>query len=155
MSGWKLPAEGGCLCGKVRFTISAPPLLTMACHCTGCQRLSASAFSLSAAIPSAGFAITQGEPAIGALHGASRHYFCAYCMSWMFTRPEGLDAFVNIRATMLDDVGWFSPFIETMTSEKLPWATTPAVHSFEKWPALDAYQGLIKGYAEQMAQRGR
>jgi len=56
---------------------------------------------------------------------------------------------------MLDDVSWFAPFIETMTSEKLPWATTPAVHSFEKWPALDAYQGLIKGYAEQMAQRGR
>jgi hypothetical protein len=48
----------------------------------------------------------------------------------MFTRPEGRDFFVNLRPTMLDDPSWFTPFIETSTSEKLPWATTPAVHSF-------------------------
>jgi hypothetical protein len=33
------PWEGGCLCGQVRVKVSAPPLLTMACHCTGCQRM--------------------------------------------------------------------------------------------------------------------
>jgi len=70
-------------------------------------------------------------------------------MSWMFTRPEGIDMFVNLRATMLDDPSWFTPFIETWTSEKLPWATTPAVHSYEKLPAMDEYQGLAKAYAEQ------
>ena len=48
----------------------------------------------------------------------------------MFTRPEGLDFFVNLRATMLDDPSWFTPFIETWTSEKLAWAATPAVHSY-------------------------
>jgi hypothetical protein len=140
---------GGCRCGEVRLAITAPPLLTMACHCTGCQRMAASAYSLSAAIPSAGFAVTQGTPVIGGLHGATRHYFCPSCMSWMFTRPEGLDMFVNLRPTMLDDVGWFSPFIETMTGEKLPWAQTPAVHSFVRFPPMDRYEGLIKEYAER------
>jgi len=67
----------------------------------------------------------------------------------MFTRPEGLDAFVNLRPTMLDDPSWFTPFIETMTSEKLPWASTPAVHSFERFPAFDEFAGLIKEYAER------
>jgi hypothetical protein len=43
--------EGGCRCGRVRLKITKRPLLTMACHCTGCQRMSSSAFSLSAAIP--------------------------------------------------------------------------------------------------------
>lgn len=143
----KLPCEGGCRCGKVRLRVSAPPLLTAACHCTGCQKMSASAFSLSAAIPSAGFAVTKGEPVIGGLHGAARHYFCPHCMSWMFTRPEGMDWFVNLRPTMLDDPRWFSPFIETFTSEKLPWATTPAVHSFEKFPAFEAYEGLTRDFA--------
>jgi hypothetical protein len=61
MSDWKLPRDGGCLCGAVRFRISAPPLLKMACHCTGCQKLSASAYSLTIAIPTAGFEITRGE----------------------------------------------------------------------------------------------
>ena len=39
--------EGGCRCGRVRLRVEAPPLITMACHCTGCQRMSASAFSLT------------------------------------------------------------------------------------------------------------
>ena len=111
--------------------------------------MSASAFSLSAAIPAEGFAVTQGEPVIGGLHGASRHYFCPHCMSWMFTRPEGLDFFVNLRATMLDDPSWFAPFIETWTSEKLAWAATPAVHSYPALPAPEEFPGLLKEYAEQ------
>ena len=150
MTEWNLPWEGGCRCGQVRLKVSAPPLLTMACHCTGCQHMTGSAFSLSATIPTEGFSIVAGEPVIGGLHGPHRHYFCPYCMSWMFTRPEGLDFFVNLRPTMLDDPSWFAPYIETFTSEKLPWATTPAAHSFETFPAMDEYAGLVKGYAEQV-----
>jgi hypothetical protein len=141
------PLEGACRCGRVTLLVSAPPLLTMACHCTGCQRMSASAFSLSAAIPSDGFAVTKGEPVIGGLRGSPRHHFCPHCMSWMFTRVDGLGGFVNLRPTMLDDVSWFSPFIESYTSEKLPWATTPAVHSFEKFPPFEAYEELTREYA--------
>ena len=111
--------------------------------------MSASAFSLSVAIPSEGFAVTQGEPVIGGLHGASRHYFCSHCKSWMFTQSEGLDFFVNLRATMLDDPSWYTPFIETWTSEKLAWAATPAVHSYPSLPAPDEFPGLLKEYAEQ------
>jgi hypothetical protein len=148
MRPMKLPAEGGCRCGRVRIRVTAPPLLTMACHCTGCQRMSASAFSLSCAIPEAGFEVIRGEPVIGGLHGAeAHHYHCAWCMSWVFTRPQIPGAgFVNVRPTMLDDPKWFSPFIETYTSEKLPWASTPAVHSFEKFPPMEAYMGLIQEY---------
>lgn len=117
--------------------------------------MSSSAFSLSAAIPSEGFAVIHGEPVIGGLHGATRHYFCPRCMSWMFTRPEGMDWFVNLRPTMLDAPGWFTPFIETWTSEKLPWATTPAVHSFATLPAFEEFAGLTKAFADQAAASGR
>jgi len=65
----------------------------------------------------------------------------------MFTRPDGFDAIVNIRVTMLDDPRPFPPFIETYTSEKLPWASTPAVRSFAKFPALEEYESLARDYA--------
>ncbi len=148
MSGLNLPQEGGCRCGQVRFKVTAEPLLTMACHCTGCQRMTASAYSLSAAVPSDGFSVIEGEPVIGGLHGEPRHYFCPHCMSWLFTRLEGFDWFVNVRATMLDDPKGFIPYVETWTSEKLPWATTPAVHSFEALPALEQYEDLTRQYAQ-------
>jgi hypothetical protein len=141
-----LPWEGGCRCGRVRLKIGAKPLLTMACHCTGCQRMSSSAYSLSAAIPAESFEVTRGEPVIGGLHGLTKHYFCPHCMSWMFTRPEGMDWFVNLRPTMLDDASWFTPFIETWTREKLPFAETGAVYSYETLPEMAAYEGLVKEY---------
>jgi len=152
MSDWKLPWAGHCRCERIAFRITLPPLLSMACHCTGCQRMSSSAFSLSLAIPTPGFELTKGEPVIGGLHGASQHLFCGWCMTWLFTRPEGLDAFVNVRPTMLDDARWFAPFIETHTAEKLPWAATGAAHSFPKLPAMGDYDGLIREYAAHGAR---
>lgn len=147
MPDWNLPWEGGCRCGQVRVRVTLPPLLTMACHCTGCQRMTASAFSLSVAIPTEGFAVTKGETVLGGLHGAQHHHFCPNCLSWLFTRTDGMDWFVNLRATMLDDPSWFTPFIETWTIEALPWAKTPAVHSYATLPPLDAYPGLIADFA--------
>ena len=146
---WKLPWAGGCRCGAVRIEVTKPPLLTGACHCTGCQTMSASAYSLTLTVPADGFSVTQGEPVIGGLHGpVSHHFHCPHCMSWMFTRAEGFDWFVNLRPTMLDDASWSTPFVKTWTSEKLPWATTAAVHSYEALPSMDAYEGLIREYAE-------
>jgi hypothetical protein len=114
--------------------------------------MSASAFSLSLSIPADGFAVIQGEPVIGGLHGATRHYFCPHCMTWMFTRPEGMDWFVNLRTTMLDDPAGLAPFVETYTAEKLPFAQTGAVHAFETLPPLEAWEGLMQAYA---ARAGR
>jgi len=103
--------------------------------------MSASAFSLSAAIPTPGFDVIQGAPAIGGLRNPElKHYFCPRCMSWMFTRF--LPDFVNVRVTMLDDTSWFVPFMETWTSEKLPWATTPAVHSYPGFPPMEDFGRL-------------
>jgi len=54
---------------------------------------------------------------------------------------------------MLDDPRPFPPFIETYASEKLPWASTPAVHSFEKFPTLEEYEGLARDYAAHASAR--
>ena len=139
--------EGGCRCGQVRFRISAPPLITMACHCTGCQKMTGRAFSLSVLTPAAGFAVTMGEPVLGGLHGATRHFFCPNCKSWMFTRPDGAEHLVNVRTTLLDDPSGLEPYMETMTAEKLPWAVTPAVESFEGFPPVEAYGPMMAAFA--------
>jgi hypothetical protein len=149
MNALQLPARGTCRCGEVQIRISAQPILTMACHCKGCQKMSASAYSLSAAIPTAGFAVVQGEPVIGGMRDQNlQHYFCPRCMSWMFTRfvPE----FVNVRVTMLDDVSWFVPFVETWTRTRFPWATTPAVHSYAEFPPVEDYGKLTTEFSREL-----
>lgn len=144
-----LPIEGSCRCGELRIKISAPPMITMACHCKGCQKMSASAFSCSAAIPTSGFEVTAGEPVISGVHGDDiHHYHCQRCKSWMFTRMAGMDWFINVRPTMLDDATWFAPFVETYTSTKFPWAATGAVHGYPQFPPLEAFEGLMKEFSE-------
>ena len=146
------PALGGCRCGEVRFRVTGPPILTMACHCTGCQRMTGGPYSLSVALRAEAFEVTAGEPVIGGAHGDVRHFHCPRCLSWMFTRPPGLDWLINLRSPMLDDgAAAFPPFIETYTSEMLPWAKTPAVHSFEKFPPMEHYPELVAEFTRQLS----
>ena len=58
----QLPLTGGCQCTKVRYEITLEPSLVYACHCTDCQHITSSAFSLGVALPEAGFRLTAGEP---------------------------------------------------------------------------------------------
>ena len=136
--------QGGCRCGQVRFELKQPVLLTMACHCKGCQRMTGSAFSLSAMYASTNFEIVAGEPVIGGMKASPPHYVCSQCSSWIFTRvPSPMGDFVNVRATLLDDIDHTPPFIETCTDEKLAWVDTSATHSFEKFPPREEFAGLI------------
>ncbi|WP_262032467.1 GFA family protein [Microvirga sp. Mcv34] len=153
MAGHDEVRNGQCRCGQVKFRARGAPIVTMACHCTGCQRMTASAFSLSVLYPSDQFEIVEGEPVIGGLHGATRHFFCAHCKSWLFTRPEGMNELVNLRTTMLDKAVDLAPFIETWTREKLPWATTPAIHSFEALPPMEQYPALVAEFSERRGPR--
>jgi hypothetical protein len=152
MTVWALPWSGGCRCGQTRIEVTAPPLIASACHCKGCQTMTASAFALTLTLPEHGLRVTQGEPVIGGLHGATRHFFCPYCLTWMFTRPAGDDGFVNLRPSTLDDHAWFAPFIEVFTEAKLPWAETGAVHSYPTFPEMADYGSLARDYAERGAR---
>lgn len=146
--------NGRCRCGQVQFQVTRDPVITMACHCRGCQRMTASAFSLSALVLADSFEVTAGEPVIGGLHGPTRHFFCPHCMSWLFTRPEDAPGFVNVRTPMFDDPSGLEPYMETMTAEKMPWATTPAVRSFEGFPAPGDFGPMMQAYAERAKARG-
>ena len=147
-----LPLAGTCRCGRVEIEVTAPPIMTSACHCRGCQRMSASAFSLTAIIPAEGFRVIRGEPVLGGLRGATRHYFCPDCLTWMFTRPDGFDQIVNLRPTMLDDASWIVPYIESYVSEKLPGVVSGAKHSFDKFPEPHQYPELMAGFAKDGAK---
>lgn len=140
--------HGSCRCGQVTLKVKGRPLMTMACHCKGCQRMTASAFSLSALFPQDCVEISGPEPVIGGMHGELRHYFCPHCLSWIFTRAEMFGPLVSVRATMLDSTANLPPFIETCVLEKLAWASVPARHSYEKFPAMEDFPKLLGEFAE-------
>jgi hypothetical protein len=56
----KLPIEGGCRCGRVRYRLTEQPWLEAACHCRGCRRMTASAFSTTLVVPEGRYWFARG-----------------------------------------------------------------------------------------------
>jgi hypothetical protein len=134
--------------------ISAPPLIAMACHCRGCQKLTSGAYSLTLMLQKSGFE-SRGETELGALHRAeSQHHYCTRCKTWLYTTAPSLDGMglLNFRPTMLEDASWVVPYIESYVSEKLPGVITGAKHSFDQFPPPERYQDLMGAYAREGAR---
>src|SRR5215813_2146630 len=51
---------GGCLCGRVCYTVTGEPAFSGLCHCRNCQRYTGSAFEALIAFPAASVSV-QGE----------------------------------------------------------------------------------------------
>ena len=123
------------------------PLITMACHCTGCQRMTGGAYSLSSLYPAERFAVTQGDTVRGGMKSGPDHRFCPQCMSWMFTMAAELEGFVNVRSTMFDDAADHRPYVEMARNEALPDAVSGAVRSYEGFPQESEFPELLAEYA--------
>ncbi|MEO0881526.1 MAG: GFA family protein [Pseudomonadota bacterium] len=149
MTDWKLPWSASCLCTKIQMLVTEPPLLSLACHCKPCQKLSSSAYSMALIVPSSGFAVTEGVPVLGGLHGQHKQYYCGHCKGWLFTRPAQTDTIVNVRATILDNAAWFVPFIDIETIDKLPGVSTGAEMSFEGTPPMEEFPAIATAFAER------
>ena len=155
MNDWRLPWRAACLCGAVKMEAAARPVLSCACHCRDCQKLTGGAYSLTLILPEAGFRVIEGATVIGGLHRPElRHHFCPSCLNWLFTKPAALPGFVNLRATMLDDASWVVPFIDTMSAERLQGAVSGAPRSYPGWPPPEDFATLTAAYSATGARPG-
>lgn len=115
---------GGCLCGRVRYTLSGEPAFSGVCHCRNCQRYTGSAFEPVVAYPSAGVAIT-GELKTYNDTGDSgkpvRRRFCPNCGSGIVAEADMLPGIAIVLAGTLDDPASFQPAMEIYCSSAQPW----------------------------------
>jgi len=120
-----LPQAGGCQCGAVRYEVTRPPLTVYACHCTECQRLSASAFGMSAPVPRDAIRITKGEPGRWSRTAESGNtvtgVFCRDCGTRLFHESSGMPGLIVVKAGSFDDTSWLHPVGHFWTASAQPW----------------------------------
>ena len=116
-----LPLFGGCLCGAVRFEITANPLLPCYCHCTMCQKQSGAPFVALATVPFDGFSFIQGEPVAFESTPGNLRMFCGACGSPLGGRVAEDPKLVAINICCLDNPNLIKPEFHGYTSTQVSW----------------------------------
>jgi hypothetical protein len=132
-------ADGGCLCGAIRFRVSLPPKWVAHCHCTMCRRAHMAAFVTWVGVLEKSFALVHGAEVLRrhASSSAASREFCGACGSPLFFRGERWPGEVHIaRAAIAGDVG-MNPGLHVYFSEKVPW-----IHMDDSLPKRGGVSGM-------------
>jgi len=134
----KYPIKGACQCGKVTYQLLAAPLMIAACHCRQCQKLSTSAFSITAVVNKTDIKFS------GEMHEWSRladngntngARFCPGCGNRIYHfNPNDPDK-IKLKPSTLSDTRAIQPTMHIWTSEKQDWFILPTnLPTHEKQP---------------------
>jgi hypothetical protein len=147
----KLPFEGQCACGEIRYRATAQPGFSWICHCRDCQRASGSAYCSILYVPGDAMEV----------RGTARYYtvsaesgnqvsrgFCPTCGSPMFILADLVPDLQGVWATSLDEPAQFSPVVQVWCVSGQPWGTlhpdlnriakAPSAAEFSEIPAASA-----------------
>ena len=118
--------DGQCHCGFVTYEAEIDPEGVSICHCTDCQRLTGSAYRVTAGAPRSAFRLTGGEPKLYvkiADNGRKRlQFFCPHCGSPVYTTGTDEDAEkIGIRVGTINQRRELKPGSQIWCSSALPW----------------------------------
>lgn len=117
--------SGGCLCGAVRYKITAAPIVTRACWCRLCQFIGAGSNTVNVCFPSDAIEIA-GElrdfASIADSGNRMHRRFCPVCGVHLFSEAEERPHLIFVRAGTLDDRELVRPAATIWTAEAPSWA---------------------------------
>lgn len=118
---------GGCLCGGVRYEVTAPPLSAGYCHCTRCQRRTGSAASVSANIAPGSLRILSGEELVTDYRPQEGFLkmFCSACGGGLWSRhPDDPDQ-ISVRMGTFDTDPGVRPSYRQFVAYAASWEPIP------------------------------
>ena len=103
--------SGGCVCQKIRYSISGSPLRATICHCTWCQQRTGSAFGVELVFENDQVKFHYGTPSvyrhISDISGRwLDQHFCNTCGSNIGLTLEAAPSIRSISVGSLDDQKW-------------------------------------------------
>ncbi|WP_159716298.1 GFA family protein [Geminicoccus flavidas] len=122
--------EGGCLCGAVRLRLEDEPILTHACHCRFCQRVTGAPFAVNAMIELDRITLTGQDPEAvhtpSALPAGQKLHRCWTCRAMLWSNHSLLgDRIAIVPVGILDEAEAMVPDIHCFTATRHPWVVLP------------------------------
>jgi len=136
----EFPIEGSCQCGQASYKLYEKPQMVLACHCTECQKLSTSPFSVTAVIASTAIEV-KGELKEWSRYADSGNRnnakFCPACGNRIYHYNPDNSGTIKLKLKPVDlaNDGVFTPSAHVWVCEKVGWYQIPdGIKVFEKQP---------------------
>ncbi len=120
--------QGGCLCGAVRFELTAPPAIAGYCHCMRGQRCTGSAASAQARIDGASFRWLSGADRVRGWKPQDAGFekcFCGDCGAHLFSRTQDDSSQMSVRLGAFDSDPGVRPSFRQFVSYAASWEPIP------------------------------
>ena len=120
----KLPISGGCLCGLVRYKISAQPVASVNCHCRTCQKAVGAPYIALMFVSDAALTISgvyKEYPTLAASGNTLYRAFCPECGTALFGRNSTFTKIRPVAAATLDDPSIFKPQKDMWVADAQSW----------------------------------
>ena len=130
---------GGCLCGAVRYTVTADALAVRECWCRLCQYIGAGSSTVNAFFPTDQVVITgelRRTRQVADSGGEMERAFCPACGVHVTTSALSRPHLTGLRVGTLDDPARFPPQATIWTSAAPDWACmNPDLPRVDRQPA--------------------
>jgi hypothetical protein len=114
-------AEGGCLCGAVRYRATGPATHPTLCHCESCRRACGAPVVAWVTFPAHAFAFVRGAPVRRRSSPPVVRSFCGACGTPLTYQHDDFPDAVDVTTASLDDPAAFPPADHTHAAGRLPW----------------------------------
>jgi len=114
-------AEGGCLCGSVRYRVRGQPVAATLCHCRSCRRASGGTNVAWAVFDRGDFEWLWGFPAAYYSSPGLEWLFCKDCGSLVGYRRSSRPDHMDITTGTLDEPERFPPTVEIWLEHRIDW----------------------------------
>jgi hypothetical protein len=126
------PAEGGCLCGAIRYRVEGEVEESAYCHCRTCQRQSGAPVVAWFAVPPANLRYTKGAPKTYRASSRASREFCGDCGTYLLFREDDPTASLGVNTATLDEPARVPPAFHIWHESHIAWFDTN--DSFPRFP---------------------
>lgn len=117
----RISAQGGCLCGNIRYQIDAQPIDAGFCHCRLCQRATGAPVVAWVTLPLEGFRYLQGSPAVFQSSSHSQREHCAACGTALVFRKSVAPVTLDVTLCSLDEPSLIKPQYHIWLESRVDW----------------------------------
>ncbi|HJN51913.1 MAG: GFA family protein [Pseudomonadales bacterium] len=112
---------GGCLCGAIRFKVTASPLHSTVCYCTSCRRAFGAQSVAWVTVSLSSFSFTGTHPSTFTSSPGVSRTFCGTCGTSLTYSREGRVDDIDIATATLDNPESCPPEGIVFPSNKVAW----------------------------------